>query len=83
MARKKELTEGTTPTEVKKVKVTPFMNASRIIRQSTTMTTEHFEKLIELCLKRIEDIKESEIKKLKAEKEKIDERIKKLEGKAI
>jgi len=81
--RKKELTEGTTPTEVKKVKVTPFMNASRIIRHSTTMTTEHFEKLIELCFKRIEDIKESEIKKLIAEKEKIEERIKKLEGKAI
>lgn len=80
MARlKKELTEGTASAE-KKVKVTPFMNASRIIRQSTSMTTEQYEKLAELCLQRIEEVKADELNKLKAERAKLDERIKKLEG---
>lgn len=77
MARTKRI-EGTTP---KKIKVTPFMNASRIIRQSTTMTTEQYEKLAELCLQRIEDVKQDELNKLKAERAEIDNRIAKLEGK--
>lgn len=53
MARQK--IEGTTPTEEKKVKITPFMNASRIIRQASTLKNEQLQGLAELCIERIDD----------------------------
>lgn len=81
MARQKKITADAAQAAVKKVKVTPFMNASRIIRQAKTMTTEQYEQLAELCLQRIEDIKQVELNKLKAQKAKLEEQISKLEGK--
>ena len=82
MARPRKNPEAQAPAEAtKKVRTTPFMNASRIIRQAKTMTTEQYEKLAELCLQRIEDVKQTEIQELKAKKAEIEAKIQKLEGK--